>query len=87
MGPRRLIALPWRMATPRSRILIAAAGVVVLAGATLATFGTVGCGEEMSAASTVLSKNRKTPGVYITSVESFGAGFAGFVRDANPGCR
>lgn len=68
-------------------MLIAAAGVVVLAGATLATFGTVGCGDDSSvSAATSGYLQRSTPGVYITSLESFGAGFAGFVRDANPGC-
>ena len=72
------------MTTPRSRALIAtAAGVAVLAGATLVTFASVGCGNDVSAAA---AAQYKTPGVYIVSVESFGAGFAGFVRDANPGC-
>jgi hypothetical protein len=75
------------MATPRSRVLIATAGVVALAGATLVTFGTVGCGDDGAVtAATTSYVNRSTPGVYITSLESFGAGFAGFVRDANPGC-
>ena len=72
------------MITARSRALIAtAAGVAVLAGATLVTFGSVGCGDDVSAAPAV---QYKTPGVYLVSVESFGAGFAGFVRDANPVC-
>ena len=72
------------MTTPRSRALIAtAAGVAVLAGATLVTFASVGCGNDASAAA---AAQYKTPGVYIVSVESFGAGFADFVRDANPGC-
>ena len=72
------------MTTPRSRALIAtAAGGVVLAGATLVTFASVGCGNDVSAAA---AAQYKTPGVYIVSVESFGAGFADFVRDANPGC-
>ena len=72
------------MTTPRSRALIAAAaGVAVLAGATLLTFASVGCGNDVSAAA---AAQYKTPGVYIVSVESFGAGFADFVRDVNPGC-
>ena len=72
------------MTTPRSRALIAtAAGVAVLAGATLVTFASVGCGNDVSAAA---AAQYKTPGVYIVSVESFGAGFADFVRDVNPGC-
>ena len=72
------------MTTPRSRALIAtAAGVAVLAGATLVTCASVGCGGDVSAAA---AAQYKTPGVYIVSVESFGAGFADFVRDVNPGC-
>jgi len=71
------------MATPRSRVLIAAAGVAVLAAAVLVTFGSVGCGSSDLAGG---ASQLKTPGVYILSVESFGAGFTDFVRDANPVC-
>jgi hypothetical protein len=69
----------------RSRVLVTATGLAVLAAATLVTFASVGCGDEASVSATT-PYNRSTPGVYIVSVESFGAGFAGFVRDANPTC-